>query len=143
KPLRDVQSAWLTPARLRATLIGLFGSLALVVTLSGVIGAVSYNVSQRVREIGIHMAIGATPTGVTRLFVVDGLKVYLAGVLLGMALMLTATPFLEPLLYQTAATDISVYLLSTLVLTLAVLVAVYLPASRAGAMSPAAALHGE
>jgi len=141
--LDEVRSDWLAPARLRAILISLLGVLALVVTLSGVIGVVSYNISQRVREIGIHMAIGATPARVVRLFVADGLKVYATGLLLGLALMVLAAPFLEPLLYQTSVMDVGVYLLSTLVLTLAVLGAIYLPASKAGAMSPVAALHGE
>lgn len=143
KPLTDIKSTWLAPMRLRATLIGLLGVLALIVTLSGVIGIVSYNISQRIREIGVHMAIGATPSRVARLFVADGLKVYAAGLLLGLALMVLAAPFLEPLLYETSVLDAGVYLISTLVLTLAVLGAIYLPASKAGAMSPVAALHGE
>ncbi|HWK54038.1 MAG TPA: ABC transporter permease [Hyphomicrobiales bacterium] len=143
KPLGDIKSTWLAPARLRATLIGLFGLLSLVVTLSGVIGVVSYNIGQHVREIGIRMAIGATPSRVVTMFIGEGLKVYAAGLLLGLALMLAIAPSLEPLLYQTSATDAGIYLLSMSVLTLVVLGAIYLPASKAGAMSPVAALHCE
>src|SRR5690606_8133074 len=68
-PLAAIQSDWLAPFSLRTLLIVLFGLLALVVTLSGVIGVVSYNIGQRVREIGVHMAVGANPGNVTRMFV--------------------------------------------------------------------------
>lgn len=142
-PLADVKSTWLAPARLRAVLIALFGVLALAVTLSGVIGVVTYNIRQRVREIGIHMAIGATPANIIGMFIANGLKVYLAGLLLGLALMGVVAPLLAPLLYQTAALNLGVYLLSASVLTLAVLSAIYVPARKAGALSPVAALHFE
>lgn len=133
----------LAPARLRASLITLFGVLALVLTLSGVIGVVSCSVRQRVREIGIHMAIGATPTDITGTFVVEVLKIYIGGLLLGLGVMLLAAASLDALLYQTSAMDVGVYLLSALVLTIAVLAAVYFPSSKAGALSPLNALHGQ
>jgi ABC-type antimicrobial peptide transport system permease subunit len=129
--------------RLRAVLIGLFGLLALVVTLSGVVGVVTYNISQRVREIGIHMAIGASPLAVVRMFMAGGLKLYLAGLLLGLVLMLAMAPFLDPLLYETRTMDAGIYLLSACALALAVLGAIYLPARKAGALNPTEALHAE
>ncbi|MGV3590610.1 MAG: ADOP family duplicated permease [Gammaproteobacteria bacterium] len=143
KPLDEVKAAWLAPARLRATLISLFGLLALVVTLSGVVGAVACNISERVREIGIHVTLGATPSAVVRLFMGSGLKVYGAGLLLGLVLMTLAAPFLAPLLYQTAVMDMRVYVSSAMVLSLAVACAIYLPARRAGVLSPVEALHAE
>jgi ABC-type antimicrobial peptide transport system permease subunit len=141
KPLNDIRSEWLAPTRLRATLIALFGMLALVVTLSGVVGVVSYNISQRIREIGVHMAIGATPANVMNLFITDGLKIYLAGLLLGLVLMLAGASMLEPLLYETAAINPQIYLLSALALTLTVLIAICLTARKAGLMNPMTALH--
>jgi predicted permease len=141
--LDSLKTEWMAPARLRAIAITLFGGLALIVTLSGVIGVVSCNVSRRLREIGIHMATGASPGNILNLFLIDGLKVYLAGLLLGLALMLAGAPLIEPFLYETAAMDLGIYLASTLVLTLAVLIALYLPARQASRMSPTAALHFE
>lgn len=75
KPLAELRQEWLAPARLRAVLIMLSGLLALSVTLAGVVGVIGCSVSQRVQEIGIRMAVGATPARVTQLFVVDGLKI--------------------------------------------------------------------
>lgn len=95
----------------------------------------SYSVSRRVREIGVHMAVGAAPSRIVRMFIADGLKIYLVGLLLGLALTIGVTPFLEPFLYRTSVLDPTVYLLSALVLTLVVLGANYLPASVAGALN--------
>jgi ABC-type antimicrobial peptide transport system permease subunit len=128
---------------LRTGLISAFGVLALVVTLSGVTGVVSYNINQRVKEIGMHMAIGANPNNVMAMFISQSLKIYLFGLLLGLALMIAAAPFIEPLLYETSAMDIRIYLGSAFVLSLAVLIAMYLPAKKASVMSPAEALHCE
>ncbi|HWK55317.1 MAG TPA: ABC transporter permease [Hyphomicrobiales bacterium] len=142
-PLDEVRDQWLAPTKLRTSLIAVFGVLALVVTLSGVIGVVSYNISQRVREIGVHMAIGAHPTGIMRLFIFQGLKIFLRGLLLGLALMLVAAPSIEPLLYETSAMNPLIYLASALVLSLTVLLALYLPARRAARMEPVSALRSE
>jgi predicted permease len=142
-PLNNIKAEWLAPAKVRTILIALFGVLALVLTLSGVVGVVAYAISQRVREIGVHMAVGANPGNIQRMFVVQGLQTYAAGLLLGIAVMFIAAPALEPLLYQTSIAAPDVYLASTLVLTLAVVLAMYLPARRAGALSPAKALHCE
>ncbi len=142
-PLNKVKAQWLAPTKLRATLIALFGMLALALTLSGVIGVVSWNVNQRVREIGIHMAIGASPARVRAIFISQGFGVYLVGWLLGLLLMLLSLPTIEPLLYETSARNVPVFLASTVVLTLAVLAAMYIPARKAGNLPPMEALHHE
>jgi putative ABC transport system permease protein len=142
-PLNSIKAEWLAPAKVRTILVALFGVLALVLTLSGVVGVVAYAVSRRVREIGVHMAVGANPGNIQRMFVVQGLQTYVAGLLLGIVLMYVAAPAIEPLLYQTSIVALDVYLASTLLLTLAVLLAMYLPARRAGELSPAQALHND
>lgn len=142
-PLEEVKNRWLAPMRLRTALISAFGVLALLVTLSGVVGVVSCNISQRVREIGVHMAIGATPTRVSRLFIMQGVKTCLLGLALGVLLMLALAPLLEPLLYDTAASSAALYLACAIVLMLAIAIALYVPASKASRMSPIAALHAE
>ncbi|HWK53191.1 MAG TPA: ADOP family duplicated permease [Hyphomicrobiales bacterium] len=142
-PLTALKSEWLAPARLRTLLVSLFGLLALTLTLSGVIGVVAWNVARRSREIGIHMALGASPADVSRLFMKDVLKIHGAGLLLGLVLMLAFAPLLEPLLFQAAAGRAEIYVASALILTLAVLVAVGLPLARVRSMSPMVALHVE
>jgi predicted permease len=141
--LDTLKAEWLAPMRLRAIAIVVFGALALIVTFSGVIGVVSYNVNQRRREIGIHLATGATPRNVVRLFLVDSVKVYGVGLLIGLALMLLLAPLLAPMLYETAAVDVTVYALSMLALTLVVFAAFYVPVRRAAALNPMEALHAE
>lgn len=141
--LDQVKNQWLAPMRLRTMVVAAFGLLALIVTFAGAVGVVSCNVSQRVREIGVHMAIGATPTRISRLFVLQGLNVCLLGVGLGLLLLLAAAPLLEPLLYETVARDTGIYLSSVALLMLAVLTAVYLPTRKARRMSPIVALHAE
>jgi predicted permease len=141
--LDEIQNDWLSPTRLRTVLVCLFGVLALVVTLSGVVGVVSYNVGQRVREIGVHMAVGADPLKVTRMFVFQSMKVYAGGLLLGLALTLFVAPFVAPLLYQTSVFNPGVYAAVILLLTCVVLLAIYLPARRAGLLNPMEALHAE
>jgi ABC-type antimicrobial peptide transport system permease subunit len=69
------------------------------------------------------------------------LKIYLAGLLLGVILMLAGASILEPLLYETAAIDATVYLSSALALTLTVFIAIWLAARKAGLMNPMTALH--
>jgi predicted permease len=143
KPLDAIKADWLAPARLRAVLMLLSGSVALLVTLSGVIGIVACNIALRRREVGVRAALGAKPTDITRLFLNQGLWLCLVGIGLGLVLMLAAIPLLTPLLYRTDTTDPTAYLLSALVLGLMVLMASWLPARRAGAMNPTEALHAE
>ena len=77
------------------------------------------------------------------MFVGDGLKIYLGGLLAGLLLMVVSAPWLSPLLYETDVFTPEVYLASTLVLTVSVLLALVVPARAASAMSPAEALHCE
>jgi putative ABC transport system permease protein len=143
KPLSQVRDQWLAPTRLRAWLIGLFGLLALLVTLSGVVGVVSHNVSRRLRELGVRMAVGASPSDIVRSFLIAGLKLLIPGLLLGLALMLAGAPLLQTVLYQTRALNPVVYLLVAAVLSGAVLAAVYAPARKAARLEPRSVLHVE
>lgn len=143
QPLSELRQEWLSPHKLRAVMIGLLGLLALVITLAGIIGVIGYNVSQRVREIGIRMAIGATPRRVARLFVSDGMAIYGVGVALGLALMLLVAPLLQPLLYQTSAYHPGVWFATAVLLALAALGASWWPASKAAALNATAALRAE
>jgi predicted permease len=143
RTMNEIKAEWLATPRLIATLVGLFGILALLVTLSGVVGVVSFNVSQRIREIGIHMAIGANPRHVLRMFLMQGLRIHLAGLGLGLGIVLLVASLLGGFLYRTDPFYPPVYLATLLLLTLTVLGAMYFPARRAGSLDPADALHSE
>lgn len=143
RTMGEIKADWLATPRLIALLVGLFGILALLVTLSGVIGVVSFNVSQRIREIGIHMAIGANPRHVVRMFLVEGLRIHVAGLALGFVLVLLAASLMGRFLYQTDPYYPPVYLATLVLLTLTVVAAMYFPARRAGALDPAHALRSE
>lgn len=143
KTLDQIKAESLATPRLIATLVGLFGILALLVTLSGVIGVVSYNVSQRIREIGIHMAIGANPAHVVKMFLAQGLRIHAAGLVLGLVIMALTASLLGGFLYQTNPFYPPVYIAMLLLLTLTVVGAMYFPARRAGALDPTQALHTE
>ncbi|MGV3590914.1 MAG: ABC transporter permease [Gammaproteobacteria bacterium] len=141
--LAQIKAERLATPRLIATLVGLFGLLALWVTLSGVVGVVSYNVSQRIREVGVHMAIGANPRHIIRMFLVHGLRIHAAGIALGLTLMLALASLLGGFLYRTNPFDALVYAAILVLLTLTVAGAMYVPASRAGALEPVNALRNE
>jgi predicted permease len=143
RTLEQIRSEWLAAPRLIASLIAALGALALLVTISGVIGVVSYNVSQRVREVGIHMAIGATPSRIVTMFVAQGLAVLAVGLGAGIGLMIAGASSLDALLYETSSSSLTVYATAALLLCLTVLGALAVPSVRASRFDPAAALRNE
>jgi len=100
-------------------------------------------VSQRVREIGLRMALGASSSDVSRLVLREGLKVALAGVALGVTGALFAARFLESLLYEVEPRDPMTLIAIGALLVAVALVASYLPARRASRIDPFAALRTE
>src|SRR5690606_27393166 len=111
--------------------------------ISGVIGVVSYNVSQRIREIGIHMAIGATPSRIVAMFVTQGLAVFGIGLAVGAALMIGGATNLGALLYRTSAYSPVIYTAAAALLGATVLAALAAPSIRASRFDPSAALRNE
>jgi predicted permease len=129
--------------RFRALLIGAFAATALVLCAVGLYGLISYTVAQRVPEIGVRLALGATPYQVGRLVLGQGLVLAGAGVALGLVGALAATRLLEGLLFSISATDPAVYGgLAALLLTIAA-VACSVPARRAMRVDPMTALRAE
>jgi ABC-type antimicrobial peptide transport system permease subunit len=123
------------------TLVGVFAALALTLALIGAYGVTSYLVSQRTREIGIRMALGADPRRVSRSVVRDGLGVAGIGVLAGMVIALFATRLASGLLYGVSPRD--PLTLTAVVGTLLAVSALanYLPARRAARIDPLSALR--
>jgi putative ABC transport system permease protein len=123
-------------------LIGVFSASAFVIAAVGIYGVIAFSVAQRTQELGIRMAVGAARGDVFRLVIGNGLRLTLAGLLIGLLASLAATKLIASLLYQTSTTD-PVTLLSVAALFAAVgVLASYLPARRAAAVDPIDALRG-
>jgi putative ABC transport system permease protein len=127
--------------RFNLLLLGAFALTALIVALMGVYGVVSYLVSQRTKEIGIRMALGARTGDVVRMIAGEGLRVILAGAAVGVAGALALTRLLESLLFGVSAADPPTFLAVAALVVAAGLAASYLPARRAARIDPMAALR--
>ena len=141
--MEDVVARSLGRPRLTLWLMSLFGGVALLLAAIGLYGVVAFSVSQRVREIGLRMALGASSSDVSRLVLREGLKVALAGVALGVTGALFAARFLESLLYEVEPRDPMTLIAIGALLVAVALVASYLPARRASRIDPFAALRTE
>lgn len=132
-------------ARLTFTMLNLFiaAALALVLGAVGIYGTISYVVSRRTREIGIRMALGARAADVRRMVVTQGGRVALVGVIIGLVAALFAATWLESLLFGIEARDPLVFAAVAVVMLAVALVASYLPARRASAVDPVAAIRME
>ena len=124
-------------------LIGSFAALALILAVVGLYGLVSYSVSQRTRELGIRIALGAQQNDVVRLVLGEGARLTVVGLILGLAAAFGVAQLMRSLLFGVSAADPVTFVSVAVVLALVALVACYLPARRAMDTDPAAALRHE
>ena len=124
-------------------LLSIFGGLALVLASVGIYGVISYAVSQRTREIGVRMALGARPADVLRMILTEGLKLVAVGVALGIAAALLLTKLLEGMIYGVSMRDPLIFVAVNLLLVTVSLAACYVPARRAMRVDPLIALRYE
>ncbi len=129
--------------RSSAWIVGGFAALALLLSVVGLYGVIAYSVSQRTREIGVRMALGAQRSAVYRLILSEAGKLALAGIGAGLLCSLAATMLIRKLLFDVHAWDASILASVALVLAAAALLASYLPARRAASVNPTEALHAE
>jgi hypothetical protein len=141
--MRDVLAPQMQQWRLGATLFSAAGLLALLVAAMGIYSAMSYGVSLRTREIGIRMALGARGTNVARLIVGQGVRVVLAGVVLGVIAALAAGRLVASLLYGVTPHDPLVLAGTAAVLLVVAVVACSIPARRATRVDPMETLRAE
>jgi predicted permease len=133
----------LFPARVAATLLGGFGLLALALAAIGIFGVMSYAVTQRTREIGIRVALGAQVGGIFKLVVGQGLKLTTLGLGVGLTCAFAGTRLMSGLLYGVSALDVITFAGVSLLLTLVAMLACCIPARRAMKVDPIEALRRE
>jgi putative ABC transport system permease protein len=124
-------------------LLSLFSGLALVLAAVGIYGVVAYVVSQRTREIGVRMALGARQQAVVRMMLLQGLRPAAAGIVVGIVASLALGRVASGLLYTVKPTDPATFVGVTLVLIAVVVIASYIPAMRASAVPPSEALRAD
>jgi len=148
-PLYDVKTMGehlrfsLFPLRAGAWVAGGFALLALLLAGLGIYGVMAHRVSQRTREIGVRMALGAQSRDVMSLVVKQGMWLALVGLALGLAGALVLTRLMSSVLYGVSPTDIVTFAGVTLLLGMVTLIACYLPARRAAKVDPMVALRCE
>jgi predicted permease len=139
----EVLSGTVSPRRFSAVLISIFAGLALLLSAVGIYGVMSYMVGKRTNEIGIRMALGAQPQDVVRMVVMQGAKLTLIGLAIGVIGAMALTRLMHSLLFEVRPTDPATFLGVAIVLAIVALVACYIPARRAMKVDPIVALRWE
>jgi ABC-type antimicrobial peptide transport system permease subunit len=148
-PLADVQTLdeYLTNSvaqpQFNARLLAIFGAIAMILTAIGLYGVMAYSVAERTRELGIRRALGAQVGDLLGLVIRQGMKLVLAGVVVGMAGALALTHLISGLLFGVTATDPFTFVGSSLLVTIVTLLACWIPAWRATKVDPIIALRCE
>jgi hypothetical protein len=143
KTLQEIYDASLARTSFTLVMLGIAGGMALLLGVGGLYGVISYSVSQRSREIGIRIALGAQARAVTRMFVVHGLTLAGVGVAIGLAVALSIMRLMSSLLFDVSPLDPLTYVLVSAALIAATLLASYVPALRATSVDPINALRAE
>ena len=149
QPIRNIRTmdqviaTSISPQRFHMSLLALFGGIGLALSSVGIYGVLAYSVSQRTREIGIRMALGAQMRDVLRMVIGHGIKLTLIGVVIGLAGSFALTRALKALLFGVTPTDLTTFAVVSVALVMIALLASYIPARRATKVDPLVALRYE
>jgi putative ABC transport system permease protein len=124
-------------------LFAVFGGLALVLVCIGIYGVLAYAVAQQTREIGVRVALGATPASAFAFVLRDGLRITAVGLIVGLGVALLLTRYMQGLLFEVEPFNPAVFASVTMLLTLVATVACAVPAARATRVEPAMVLRDE
>jgi predicted permease len=143
RTMEDLMGAAVSRQAMTMRILGGFAAIALLLACVGLYGVVSHGVSERTREIGVRLALGATRGRVVWLFVGQGLLTTAIGLAIGVGGALSLAEWVSGLLFNVSATDPATFWVTGLVLLTVALLACYLPARRASRVNPTVALRGE
>ncbi|MFL6442845.1 MAG: ABC transporter permease [Candidatus Sulfotelmatobacter sp.] len=143
RTMQEIYDASLARPSFTLVMLAIAGTMALILGVVGVYGVISYAVSQRQREIGIRMALGARNAELKSMFVWTALKVAAVGAVFGLAMAVGLSRFMQSLVFEISPLDPLTFIVAPLLLAIAVMVASYLPARRATSLSPAEVLKAD
>ena len=141
RTMDDVIANAVSQPRLAGLLTGVFAALSLVLAMTALYGVMAWAVARRRAEIGVRMALGANRSAILRLIVGQGMRLVVAGILVGLFSAFLIAPLLARFLYGVQARDASVFILAALFVTCVALAANYIPASRAAAVDATISLR--
>ncbi len=148
-PLRNLRTmdqviaTSISPQRFQMMLLTLFGGIGLALSSIGIYGVMAYTVSQRTREIGIRMALGAQMKDVLRMVLRQGMRLTVIGLAVGLTAAYALTRVLKTLLFGVTPTDLTTFVFVSVALVVMALVACFIPARRATKVDPLVALRYE
>jgi putative ABC transport system permease protein len=143
RTMEEYLSSSVTTPRFNTTLLSIFAGVALILTIVGLYGVMSYSVAQRTNEIGIRLALGAQSSHVLRMIVKQGLWFVVVGLIIGLGGAFALTRLLSTLLFGISTSDPLTFAAATVLLLLVALAACYVPARRATKVDPMVALRSE
>jgi putative ABC transport system permease protein len=143
RTMGDIRAESVAPERLNLTLMGIFAGIALVLSIVGIYGVMSYAVTQRTHEIGIRMAVGASPRQVFKLILGQGMILAVIGVVLGLVGAFALTRLMVTMLFDVTPTDPATFIGVAALLIAVALVACFIPGRRATKVEPVISLRYE
>jgi putative ABC transport system permease protein len=143
RSMEQVVSESTARSNFNMTLLTIFAATALLLAAIGIYGLMAYSVQQRMQEIGIRMALGASPKAVRRMVVAQGMKLALAGVVIGVSAALALSRYMASLVFGVKTWDPATFVAVVVVLSAIAWAATYLPASRASRVDPIESLRYE